>query len=157
MSLHTQLKSPGGITSKMDASMLGLYNTQDDASPFLEIPLPALTLKGTTQLIVTNVTRPILNETQFADFLRNALNTRNFTIYVKSKTTIHLTSALHYDVSINKGIKVPGNISIMTSDLRLLTLCRFEQAGWFFSYFGCSYCGRSLLQCFHPKRISIHA
>jgi len=115
ISLHTELKSPGALSSQMDPQMLGLYNSKNDAQPFLEVPLPAYTLKGTTDVIVTNVTRPILNETQFADFLRNSLNTRNFTIYVKSKTTIRLTSSLHYDVMLSKGIKVPGTTDFLHS------------------------------------------
>lgn len=107
LSLHTQLKTPGPISAHIDAQTLGLYSTKDDTKPFLEFDLPSYRLKGTTDVIVTNQTRPILDQNLFGEFLANSLNTKNFTMYVRGKTIIRL-AGFHYNVKINQGIKVPG-------------------------------------------------
>lgn len=112
ISLHTQLKVPPGIKARMDAQTLGLYINKDAKLPYVEVDLPEYHLKGTSDIIVTNQTRSILNHTEFTDFLATALNARNFTIYVKSKTTVHL-GALKTKVTINKALKLAGIVQIL--------------------------------------------
>lgn len=109
VSLHSSLHVPAGLSARMDAQTLGFYIDAHEKMPFLEVDLPEYYLKGTSQLIITNQTRPILNQTAFTSFLINSLNTRNFTMYVRSKTTIHLGS-LKTKVDINKGIRIPGTV-----------------------------------------------
>lgn len=110
-SLAASLNVPLGLSVEIDAFNLSLFNRQvKPMTPFITVPLGKTHLKGNSELTVTNQTTHILDETQFVDFLANAVYSKTFTLSAYGKTTAHL-GKLKIPLKLDKDVELDGENS----------------------------------------------
>lgn len=110
-SLAASLNAPLGLSVEIDAFNLSLFNRQvKPMTPFITVPLGKTHLKGNSELTVTNQTTHILDETQFVDFLANAVYSKTFTLSAYGKTTAHL-GKLKIPLKLDKDVELDGKSS----------------------------------------------
>jgi hypothetical protein len=104
VSLDTALDTP--LPADLDPVTLQLYNHDTpDFSPFLDIQLPKVHISGNTNIVVTNQTVTIINQTELEYWFNNVFDDANTTLSVRGDAMIHL-GALHSYASIDKTLEI---------------------------------------------------
>ncbi|KAF4463118.1 hypothetical protein FALBO_10059 [Fusarium albosuccineum] len=106
MSLQTSLDTPLGV--KLDPLDLYLYNKDTETySPFLKLHLPEQHVKHKTDIIVSNQTLSVVNETELMIWFNKFFDEPEVKLSLKGEPKIHL-GTLKYDPSLDKTIEVPS-------------------------------------------------
>lgn len=106
VSLATSLNTP--IEAKVKPMTLFLYNRETpEFSPFVNLSFPAIKVKGKTILGLTNETRPILNETELANWFSDVFDAKETALSARGDMKAS-SGALHFSAKLKKTIKIPG-------------------------------------------------
>jgi hypothetical protein len=108
--LDTSLNVPMGLRIRTDPISLSLFHRDvQPMQPYLVVNLPSYSLKGNTNMTVTQDNTDILNEDQFIKTLTQAVYSKRFTMSAKGSTVGHL-GALNAPLTIDKDIELDGTI-----------------------------------------------
>ncbi|KAJ5657052.1 hypothetical protein N7507_009002 [Penicillium longicatenatum] len=106
--LHTSLSVPVGLQIRTNAFDLSLFDRDvKPIQPYLNVGLPSYTLKGNTDMILTQNDTTILDQAQFVRTLSQAVYNERFTMSAKGKTVGHL-GEIKAPFTLNKDIKLDG-------------------------------------------------
>ncbi|OOQ89561.1 hypothetical protein PEBR_07759 [Penicillium brasilianum] len=106
--LDTSLNVPMGLRVRTDPISLSLFHRDvQPMQPYLVVNLPSYSLKGNTNMTVTQNNTDILNEDQFIKTLTQAVYSKRFTMSAKGSTVGHL-GALNAPLTIDKDIELDG-------------------------------------------------
>ncbi|KAJ3548118.1 hypothetical protein NM208_g1152 [Fusarium decemcellulare] len=106
MSLQTSLDTPLGV--KLDPVDLYLYNKDTETySPFFKLHLPEQHIKHKTDIIVSNQTLLVVNETELLIWFNKFFDEPEVKLSLKGEPKIHL-GTLKYERSLDKTIEVPS-------------------------------------------------
>lgn len=104
VSLNTSLSTP--LPATLDPTTLFLYNPNTtDFSPFLNITLPGQSINGETEILLTNQTATITNETELVSWFKNVFQNEEVTLSTRGDTNVHL-GALESSVHLDKSVSV---------------------------------------------------
>ncbi|KAF3024212.1 hypothetical protein E8E14_010710 [Neopestalotiopsis sp. 37M] len=104
VSLNTSLDTP--LPANLDPLTLQLYNHETpDFSPFISLDLPAVHIDGNTNIIVTNQTVTITNQTELEYWFNNVFDDAQTSMSVRGDATVRL-GALHSKAHIDKTLSV---------------------------------------------------
>jgi hypothetical protein len=104
VSLNTSLNTP--LAADIDQMTMFLYNQDTpEFSPFLNLTLPEQHVHHETQVLVTNQTATITNETELVKWFNNVFDQATVGLSVRGDTTVHLGS-LHYGAHLDKTVNV---------------------------------------------------
>lgn len=97
-----------GLRIRTDPIDLSLFNRDlQPIQPYLVVSLPSYSLKGDTDMTVTENNTDILNEDQFIKTLTQAVYNKRFTMSAKGSTVGHL-GALKAHLTLDKDIELDG-------------------------------------------------
>ncbi|KAE9372838.1 hypothetical protein N431DRAFT_467068 [Stipitochalara longipes BDJ] len=107
-SLSSSLKIPNGLTVDLKPITLNLF-TKDSgpADPYIKVNLPEYHLRGETKINITGQTVDILDQHYFEEFMKSAVDNKEFTLSASGATTAYL-GALKAPIKLNKDVKLPG-------------------------------------------------
>ncbi|KAJ5355537.1 uncharacterized protein N7496_012749 [Penicillium cataractarum] len=126
--LDTSLNVPMGLRIRTDPLSLSLFNRDvQPMQPYLVVNLPSYSLKGDTNMTVTQNNTDILNEDQFIKTLTQAVYNKRFTMSAKGSTVGHL-GALKAPLTLDKDIELNG-IPLFHYSLDDLRADIFDAAG----------------------------
>ncbi|KAI1447119.1 hypothetical protein F5Y02DRAFT_416559 [Annulohypoxylon stygium] len=104
VSIITSLDSP--LPANIDPMTLLLYNKDTPTfSPFVNVTLPELHIKGTTELNIKNQIVTITNETELISWFANVFDQPTVTLSTRGSPEIHL-GALHTNGHLDKTVTV---------------------------------------------------
>ncbi|KAM5349745.1 hypothetical protein ACJ41O_006250 [Fusarium nematophilum] len=106
MTLRTSLNTPLGV--KLDPVDLYLYNKNDQpVSSFFTLRLPELHIHHRTDVVVTNQTIRVTNETELLTWFNEFFDKPRVELSLQGSPKIHL-GALEYKRSLDKTIEIPS-------------------------------------------------
>ncbi|KAH6879514.1 hypothetical protein B0T10DRAFT_413042 [Thelonectria olida] len=106
MTLNTSLDTPLGV--KIDPTYLNLYNKNtSDFSPFLKLRLPEQHVHHKTEVLITNQTVTVTNETELLLWFNQFFDLPRVQLSIKADTNVHL-GALKYTPELDKTIQIPS-------------------------------------------------
>jgi hypothetical protein len=106
MTLNTSLDTPLGV--KIDPTYLNLYNKNtSDFSPFLKLRLPEQHVHHKTEVLITNQTVAVTNETELLLWFNQFFDLPQVPLSIQADTNVHL-GALKYTPELDKTIKIPS-------------------------------------------------
>lgn len=110
LSLDTKLDIPlKATTIKTDPFTLALFNRDTKPrTPYLNLNLPKYTLRGTSQMEISNKNAPFANVDEFKKVLASALHSKEFQLSARGSTKGHISGALHSDLTLDKNSKLEG-------------------------------------------------
>ncbi|KAI1464467.1 uncharacterized protein F4812DRAFT_442178 [Daldinia caldariorum] len=103
ISITTSLDTP--LPADIDPVTLFMYNHERPDNPFCNITLPPLHVDGETEIVVTDQTVTITNETELVSWFSNVFDQPKVTLSTRGDAKIHL-GALHSDGHIDKTVEV---------------------------------------------------
>ncbi|KAI1215173.1 uncharacterized protein F4807DRAFT_406187 [Annulohypoxylon truncatum] len=104
VSILTSLDSP--LPARIDPMTLLLYNKDTPTfSPFVNVSLPELHIKGTTPLNIKNQIVTVTNETELISWFANVFDQPTVTLSTRGDPKIHL-GALHTNGHLDKTVTV---------------------------------------------------
>ncbi|KAF9889386.1 hypothetical protein FE257_007496 [Aspergillus nanangensis] len=107
-SLGASLTVPLGLSVSVDRFNLSLFDRSvEPRKPYITAPLGPLTLKGKSDLSITNQTTQIEDQDQFTAFLAKAVYSKKFKLSAYGKTTAHL-GKLKVPLTLDKDIELDG-------------------------------------------------
>jgi hypothetical protein len=107
-SLSASLKVPPGITVDLKPMNLSLYTpTTGPTDPYIKVSLPEYHLRGDDTVSIINQTAEILDVVQFETFLKEAVDTKTFTLDAYGATTAYL-GILKAPLTLNKQVTMTG-------------------------------------------------
>lgn len=117
-----------GLRIRTDPFSLSLFNRDvQPMQPYLVVNLPSYSLKGDTNMTVTQNNTDILNEDQFIKTLTQAVYNKRFTMSAKGSTVGHL-GALKAPLTLDKDVELDGT-TIFYYPLGDLRANMFDTAG----------------------------
>lgn len=110
LSLDTKLDIPlKATTIKTEPFSLALFNRDTKPrTPYLDLSLPKYTLRGTSQMQISNKNAQFSNVDEFKKVLASALHSTEFKLSARGKTKGHISGALHSDLTLDKNSKLVG-------------------------------------------------
>ena len=106
ITLSTSLDTP--LPARIDAMTLDFYNKNTtEYSPFFKVPLPASDVDGKTEIVVTNQTIRVENDTELMSWFSTFFDEPEVGLSLYGKTKASL-GALSYDVELEKTVDMPG-------------------------------------------------
>jgi hypothetical protein len=110
-SLAASLNVPLGLRVNIDPLNLTLFNREvEPIQPYATVPLRHYSLKGVTNITITNQTTKVQDQDQFIIFLAKAVYSKTFVLSAKGSTIAHL-GALKAPVTLDKDIELSGTCS----------------------------------------------
>ena len=107
-SLSSSLKIPNGLTVDLKPITLNLFTKESGpADPYIKVNLPEYHLRGETKINITGQTVDILDQHYFEEFMKSAVDNKEFTLSASGATTAYL-GALKAPIKLNKDVKLPG-------------------------------------------------
>ncbi|AEO71232.1 uncharacterized protein THITE_75172 [Thermothielavioides terrestris NRRL 8126] len=114
MSMDTSLDTPLGV--KIDPLALSLYqppadpdhDDSDAKGPFLTLQMPEQHVHHLTNVSIPEQTVQVLNQTQITAWFNQFFDNETVDLRLKADQLSAHLGALHYDVSLDKTVKVPG-------------------------------------------------
>ncbi|KAI1805105.1 hypothetical protein F4811DRAFT_561382 [Daldinia bambusicola] len=104
ISITTSLDTP--LPADIDPVTLFMYNHETpEFSPFVNVTLPPLHIDGETEIVLTDQTVTITNETELVSWFSNVFDQPKVTLSTRGDAKIHL-GALHSDGHIDKTVEV---------------------------------------------------
>ncbi|KAL6235277.1 hypothetical protein BDW75DRAFT_230458 [Aspergillus navahoensis] len=106
--LDTGLSVPLGLSVRLEPFNLDLFNRDSDPEiTYLTVPVPEYKIKGRTNLTVTSVNTPVLDQDEFVKALTRAVYSKRFTLSALGKTTGHL-GAIKAGITLDKDVGLDG-------------------------------------------------
>ena len=104
--LKTGLSVPAGLTVKLDAMELYLYNKEaPEFWPYTSVPLDKQTVSGKTEITVAEQEVHVGNRSELNAWLTDMLYSKQTDISVKGKTRAHL-GALNFNIKLDKTVRI---------------------------------------------------
>ncbi|KAL5339937.1 hypothetical protein BJX70DRAFT_407671 [Aspergillus crustosus] len=106
--LDTGLSIPLGLTVRLAKFNLNLFNRDSDPElTYLTVPVPSYKIKGKTNITVSSVDTPVLDQDEWVKSLTKAVYSKRFTLSAVGKTTGHL-GALKAGITLDKDVELDG-------------------------------------------------
>lgn len=107
--ISTSLSLPLGLSIKLDACDLWLYNPTSPSSPYARIPIPDQHISSSSggSLVIDGIIAEVTDPAQIDTWLTSALTQRNTSISVRASTTAWL-GAVKLPLTIDKTVTIPG-------------------------------------------------
>ncbi|KAI2602467.1 hypothetical protein GGR54DRAFT_645025 [Hypoxylon sp. NC1633] len=104
ISITTSLSSP--LPADIDPVTLFMYNKDTpDFSPFVNVTLPPLHISGETEIVLSDQTVTITNETELVSWFSRVFDQPTVTLSTRGDSTVHL-GKLHSNAHIEKTVEV---------------------------------------------------
>lgn len=103
--LNTALTVPGGLSVKLEALELWLYNKGAGFIPWSMVPLDGQTVSGRTEINVVDQVVGVGDREQLHEWLSHMLYDKTADISAKGNTTAHL-GALNFGVKLDKTVTI---------------------------------------------------
>lgn len=104
--INTALTVPGGLSVRLEALELWLYNKETDGfKPWSMVPLEGQTISGRTEINVQDEVVGVGDRDELHTWLSGILYNDTVEISAKGNTTAHL-GALHFDIGLDKTVTI---------------------------------------------------